>query len=68
MKIWKCKVCGGTQFNENIIGGSQNSTFDESGSCVDYIDQDLDFEDVYCCDCESIGNCIQDIADWVEED
>ena len=68
MKVWKCKACGHTEFIEKIIGGLQNSTFDESGSCTDYIDQELDFGDVYCGNCDSTGACIQDIANYEEEE
>lgn len=66
MKEWKCKRCGGKEFIENIIGGSQNSTFDKNGDCVNYVDQELDFGDIYCSNCDLTGGSIKEIADYKE--
>ena len=64
--MWKCKKCGGITFTETISGGIQGSIFDKEGDCISVYDQDLDYDEVYCSECDNTGKCIQDIAEWVE--
>ncbi len=66
--MWICKKCGGKHFTETIAGGIQGSVFDKWGDCIEVYDQDLDYEEVYCSNCDNTGNCIQDIAEWKEEE
>ena len=67
-KEWRCKVCGGTSFTEVITGGSQSSTFDENGNCIEHFDQDLEFGGVYCENCDNTGDYIEDIAEYRTEE
>lgn len=64
---WKCKRCGGTDFYETISGGIQGSVFGEDGTCIEVYDQDLDYEEVCCHNCDNSGSEIQDIAEWEED-
>ena len=66
--MWKCKKCGGTSFQEQILGGFQTSFFNKNGDVEEIQDQDLDYGEVSCCNFGNNGDFIQDIAYWEEED
>lgn len=68
MGYWKCKECGGKNFYETISGGSQTSVFNKEGECIECYYQELDYDEVCCQHCDNNGTCIQDIAEWVEEE
>lgn len=65
--MWKCKNCGGERFYENIVGGFQESQFDKNGECIAVIDQEIEYEEVCCKKCDNTGDCVQDIAEWVDD-
>lgn len=62
--MWKCKECGGTDFIEEISGGSQKSVFDKNGDIEEVYDQDIEYSDLYCSKCNKSGKSIEKIAVW----
>lgn len=64
--MWKCRFCGGTEFYETVDGGRQISLFDKEGNCVEVYEQELEYDEVCCCDCDNSGYSIEDIAEWEE--
>ncbi|WP_302821120.1 hypothetical protein [Fusobacterium ulcerans] len=62
--MWKCKKCGGTEFIEEISGGNQISVFDKEGNVEAIYDQDIEYSDLYCSECNKSGKSIEEIAVW----
>lgn len=57
--MWKCKNCGEVWFHqEKIIDG-----MNKDGEIEEYTDGDI-----VCGSCGERGYCIEDIAEWVEDD
>lgn len=62
--MWICKKCGGTDFIEEISGGSQISVFDKNGDVEAIYDQDIEYSYLYCSECNKSGKSIEEIAVW----
>lgn len=57
--MWKCKCCGEVWFHQEKILDKIN----KHGVIKEYTDGDI-----ICSECGERGYCIEDIADWVEEE
>ena len=57
--MWKCKNCGNIEGFIKIV----DVEFDKEGNEID--DFELGYE---CTSCRDFGSCIQEIAEWVEEE
>ena len=64
--MWKCKKCGCTDFIQHIVGGlSYIKEINEEGENTKYED-DIEYGEVFCKDCENTGETIEEIAYWEE--
>lgn len=66
--MWKCKHCGGTNFQEKVVGGYEiYSGYGKDG--YPFRLEESDYEtDTECIKCGFIGSGIAQIAEWEEED
>lgn len=63
--MWKCKECGGTEF-EGEFHQKIRVDIDEEGNIIP--SEKLEAEILECTYCGLDGDFIEEIADWIEEE